>query len=51
MTVNPRATLFLMAEFARRFPGPHGRGQIVTFTSGLPLKGTIAYAASKAATE
>jgi 3-oxoacyl-[acyl-carrier protein] reductase len=51
MAVNPRATLFLMAEFARRFSGPHGRGRIVTFTSGLPLKGTIAYAASKGAIE
>jgi len=51
MAVNPRATLFLMAEFARRFSGPKGRGRIVTFTSGLPLKGTIAYAASKGAIE
>jgi 3-oxoacyl-[acyl-carrier protein] reductase len=51
IAVNPRATLFLMAEFARRFPGPKGRGRIVTFTSGLPLKGTIAYAASKGAIE
>jgi 3-oxoacyl-[acyl-carrier protein] reductase len=51
MAVNPRATLFLMAEFARRFSGPKGRGRIVTFTSGLPLKGAIAYAASKGAIE
>jgi 3-oxoacyl-[acyl-carrier protein] reductase len=51
MAVNPRATLFLMAEFARRFSGPKGRGRIVTFTSGLPLKGNIAYAASKGAIE
>lgn len=51
MAVNPRATLFLIAEFARRFCGPKGRGRIVTFTSGLPLKGNIAYAASKGAIE
>jgi 3-oxoacyl-[acyl-carrier protein] reductase len=51
MAVNPRATLFLAAEFARRYTGPVGRGRIVTFTSGLPLKGTIAYAASKGAIE
>jgi 3-oxoacyl-[acyl-carrier protein] reductase len=51
MAVNPRATVFLMAEFARRYRGPRGRGRIVTFTSGLPLKGAIAYAASKGAIE
>jgi 3-oxoacyl-[acyl-carrier protein] reductase len=51
MAVNPRATLLLAAEFARRFRGPAGRGRIITFTSGLPLKGTIAYAASKGAIE
>ncbi|MGH3401449.1 MAG: SDR family oxidoreductase [Streptosporangiaceae bacterium] len=51
MAVNPRATLFLAAEFARRFSGAPGRGRIVTFTSGLPLKGAIAYAASKGAIE
>jgi 3-oxoacyl-[acyl-carrier protein] reductase len=51
MAINPRATLLLTAEFARRFPGPHGRGRIITFTSGLPLKGSIAYAASKGAIE
>jgi 3-oxoacyl-[acyl-carrier protein] reductase len=51
MATNPRATMFLAAEFARRFSGPKGRGRIVTFTSGLPLKGEIAYAASKGAIE
>ena len=51
MAINPRATLFLASEFARRYSGPRGRGRIVTFTSGLPLKGEIAYAASKGAIE
>ena len=51
MAINPRATTFLAAEFARRYTGPAGRGRIVTFTSGLPLKGQIAYAASKGAIE
>lgn len=36
-----------MAELARRLPG--GWGRIVNFTSGLPLLGEIAYAASKGA--
>ncbi len=51
MAVNPRATMFLAAEFARRYSSPPGHGRIVTFTSGLPLKGSIAYAASKGAIE
>lgn len=51
MAINPRATLLLTAEFARRYSGPPGLGRIVTFTSGLPLKGSIAYAASKGAIE
>lgn len=51
MAVNARATMLLAAEFARRFAGPAGRGRVVTFTSGLPLKGAIAYAASKGAIE
>jgi 3-oxoacyl-[acyl-carrier protein] reductase len=49
MAVNARATLLLAAEYARRFAGPHGRGRIVNFVSGLPLRGSIAYAASKGA--
>lgn len=44
---NVRGTLLLMAEFVRRLPGDWGR--IVNFTSGLPLHGEIAYAASKGA--
>jgi 3-oxoacyl-[acyl-carrier protein] reductase len=46
--VNARGTLLLMAEFVRRL---RGEGRIVNFTSGLPLNGEIAYAASKGAIE
>ncbi|MEX0664408.1 MAG: SDR family oxidoreductase [Acidimicrobiia bacterium] len=51
MAINARSTLLLAAEFTRQFDGPFGSGRIVTFTSGLPLKGSIAYAASKGALE
>jgi 3-oxoacyl-[acyl-carrier protein] reductase len=51
LAVNARATLLLAAEFARRFRGEHGSGRIVNFSSGLPLAGEIAYAASKGAVE
>jgi 3-oxoacyl-[acyl-carrier protein] reductase len=51
LTVNARGTSLLMAEFARRFHGEHGSGRMVTFSSGLPLTGEIAYAASKGALE
>ncbi|MEX0665502.1 MAG: SDR family oxidoreductase [Acidimicrobiia bacterium] len=51
MAVNARSTLLLAAEFTRQFTGQFGTGRIVTFTSGLPLKGSIAYAASKGAVE
>lgn len=51
MAISPRATLMLAAEFARQYAGDPGLGRIVTFTSGLPLKGSIAYAASKGAIE
>ena len=47
LAVNVRATALLMAELARRLPGDGGR--IVNFTSGLPLRGELAYAASKGA--
>ena len=50
VAVNARGTLFLIAEFAKRWPGA-GRGRIVTFVSGPPLAGEIAYAASKGAIE
>jgi 3-oxoacyl-[acyl-carrier protein] reductase len=49
--VNVRGTLLLSGEFARRWRGEHGSGRIVNFTSGLPLAGEIAYAASKGAIE
>jgi 3-oxoacyl-[acyl-carrier protein] reductase len=51
MAVNARGTLLLSAEFVRRFRGRPGLGRIVNFTSGLPLAGEIAYAASKGAVE
>ena len=49
--VNVRGTALLTAEFARRFRGEPGTGRIVNFTSGLPLAGELAYAASKGAIE
>jgi 3-oxoacyl-[acyl-carrier protein] reductase len=49
--VNARGTALLLAEFARRFRGEPGAGRIVNFTSGLPLAGELAYAASKGALE
>jgi 3-oxoacyl-[acyl-carrier protein] reductase len=49
--VNARATALLSAEFARRYRGEPGAGRIVNFTSGLPLAGELAYAASKGALE
>jgi 3-oxoacyl-[acyl-carrier protein] reductase len=51
MRVNARGTLLLCSEYARRWSGPDGTGRIVNFTSGLPLTGEIAYAASKGAIE
>ena len=50
LAVNARATLLLVAEFARRLPEGRG-GRVVTFVSGPPLRGEIAYAASKGAIE
>ncbi len=57
--VNARSTLLLTRYFAEQFPGaappaePEGRtGRVVWFTSGQaqgPMRGEIAYAASKAA--
>jgi 3-oxoacyl-[acyl-carrier protein] reductase len=48
LAVNVRGTLLLTAEFVRRLDRP---GRIVNFTTGLPLTGQIAYAASKGAIE
>lgn len=49
--VNARGTLLLTQEFARRFERDSSSGHVVNFTSGLPLKDEIAYAASKGAIE
>jgi 3-oxoacyl-[acyl-carrier protein] reductase len=49
--VNARGTALLSAEFAGRYRGEPGAGRIVNFTSGLPLVGELAYAASKGALE
>ena len=51
IAVNARGVFIMSAEFARRFKGARGTGRIVNFSSGLPLKGEIAYAASKGAIE
>lgn len=51
MEVNARGTFLLCSAFAGRWSGEPGTGRIVTFTSGLPLPGEIAYAASKGAIE
>jgi 3-oxoacyl-[acyl-carrier protein] reductase len=49
--VNARGPALLSAEFARRFRSTPRDGRIVNFTSGLPLAGELAYAASKGALE
>jgi 3-oxoacyl-[acyl-carrier protein] reductase len=51
IAVNARGTLLLIQEFARRWNGQPGTGRVVTFVSGPPLDGEIAYAASKGAIE
>lgn len=48
---NVQGTALLCAEFGRRFAGEHGSGRIVLYTSGPPLLGEVAYAASKGAVE
>jgi 3-oxoacyl-[acyl-carrier protein] reductase len=50
LAVNGRATLLLVAEFARRFRGEPNSGRIVAFTTGA-VHGEIAYGASKKALE
>ncbi|HEX6680452.1 MAG TPA: SDR family oxidoreductase [Gaiellaceae bacterium] len=50
LAVNARATLLLIAEFARRFRGESGSGRIVAFTTGA-VHGEVAYGASKKALE
>jgi 3-oxoacyl-[acyl-carrier protein] reductase len=51
LAVNAEATALLCAELARRFRGEHGSGRVVAYTSGPPLLGELAYAASKGALE
>ena len=51
LSVNVRATLLLMKEFAMRFTGQHGTGRIVLFSTKPPQLGAISYAASKGALE
>ena len=50
LAINARATLLLIAEFARRFRREPGSGRIVAFTSDA-VHGEVAYGASKAALE
>ena len=50
LAVNARATLLLIAEFARRFRGEPRSGRIVAFTTDA-VHGEIAYGASKNALE
>jgi 3-oxoacyl-[acyl-carrier protein] reductase len=51
LAANVRGTLLVMQAFAHAFRGEHGTGRIVNFISGPPLRGEIAYAASKGAVE
>jgi 3-oxoacyl-[acyl-carrier protein] reductase len=51
LEVNARGTFLLCSAFARRWSGERGRGRIVVYTSGPPLAGEVAYAASKGALE
>jgi len=48
VAVNARATWLLIRELARRFPGPHGAGRIVSLTSDHTVH-NLPYGASKAA--
>jgi 3-oxoacyl-[acyl-carrier protein] reductase len=51
LEVNARGAFLLCAAFARRWAGRAGSGRIVLYTSGPPLAGEVAYAASKGALE
>lgn len=51
LEVNARGAFALCAAFARRWAGTPGSGRIVVYTSGPPLAGELAYAASKGALE
>jgi 3-oxoacyl-[acyl-carrier protein] reductase len=51
LAANVRGTFMLMQAFARGFRATPGLGRIVNFTSNVPLRGEIGYAASKGAIE
>jgi 3-oxoacyl-[acyl-carrier protein] reductase len=49
LAINVRGTYLLCREFAHRYRPEHGPGRIVSFLSGPPLTGSVAYATSKGA--
>jgi len=49
LEVNARGTFLLCSAFVRSWHGEPGSGRVVVYTSGPPLAGEIAYAASKGA--
>jgi len=51
LDVNARGTFLLCAAFARQWEGDRDSGRIVIYSSGPPLVGEVAYAASKGALE
>ncbi|MGH3041652.1 MAG: SDR family NAD(P)-dependent oxidoreductase, partial [Gaiellaceae bacterium] len=51
LDVNARGAFLLCAAFVRRWAGEAGSGRIILYTSGPPLAGEVAYAASKGALE
>jgi NAD(P)-dependent dehydrogenase (short-subunit alcohol dehydrogenase family) len=49
LAINVRGTYLLCREFTDRYRSEHGPGRIVSFLSGRPLIGSVAYVASKGA--
>jgi 3-oxoacyl-[acyl-carrier protein] reductase len=49
MAINVRSTYLLCQQFATRYSADLGPGRIVSFLSGPPLTGSVAYAMSKGA--
>ena len=49
LAINVRATYLMCREFADRYQSESGPGRIVSFLSGPPLIGSVAYATSKGA--
>jgi len=49
LAINVRGTYLLCREFAQRYEPQAGPGRIVSFLSGPPLTGSVAYATSKGA--